>query len=921
MSDSPDGSPDDRLRDLFARQAEFRDKCWYRSAQRLSREIRQFAKSEGLVVPYLHACHQLMNTAQSLLDPQFGSEVAIEAIAVLESEERARLIQPDLPEDRYHYTVQWMSACSYDNLAKHVATREGYNSDGVHDCITDGIQVCRRTGKLECINCFREYATDVYRASDDLEMALHHARAVEQTQAPRDAESGNDRRWVGAKDQIELQLLLGQLDAAYDAGQRALALHSKYHSPFDAKLDMQREMEVILRLSGRFDEHAALMVAHDISPNLGTDIPSGEAPLFEVENAEMQALRLCCEGQYAAAAEVLTKFDQLLQARNCTANWFEIRLRLIACYLLAKDQKRVERLANQLLERAKTARDWLTLRRLRGLLSGSVAVSPIPTVADLKLGPFARVARSSGFDAAALSSAVAHSAVERTLEPTTAANDSVDESVAATGDDLSEEDVAPEFLERLSQWFDRVMGQTRASTAAWDVSLEMMAIKPSDVRNAAEAGHLIHTLHIIAPMCGLGVDALRWALPFLDVFPNDSTLVNVVASLGMTARDSAATEKPAIDPETVIPAQRLHELFRRSLDLDPERPNNFTRAGQFYLSIGQIGDAERCFARASRLDRNNTLAARRLAEIYAQTDRNQDALNVLDLCIREGTTDAQVFWSAGMTALNAQQFQLVASYLQRYEELAPGEPWIYYYLALAYLETGRPEDAMAALEVEAQRNPDTPFSLHAMRACVAALIGDLASLRRHLQAVLAVPLATVDYLTITGTSRLFVRLYEAVRKLPVDDETRLQVEQRGLECGLAPDSYFEAVRNSEAVQNDLNYYVCQFEQPLGDDWRTHPGCLANEVEYRSYLAKWGVIAPDAILAERIALGWQVRCHSLTPLLVSVELHSTELRERVGIAWQGIHEPFNPVEEQVAAEDEVEPFKNDDEDEDGDAALS
>jgi hypothetical protein len=42
---------------------------------------------------------------------------------------------------------------------------------------------------------------------------------------------------------------------------------------------------------------------------------------------------------------------------------------------------------------------------------------------------------------------------------------------------------------------------------------------------------------------------------------------------------------------------------------------------------------------------------------------------------------------------------------------------------------------------------------------------------------------------------------------------------------------------------------------------------------------------------------------------------------VGIAWQGIHEPFNPVEEQVAAEDEVEPFKNDDEDEDGDAALS
>ena len=217
MSD-PEQSLDQRFQDLFSRLSQFRDRGLHRSSQRIAREVRQLAKSEGRVIEYLNGSFHLMNNAQSLLEPHFGIEVAIDSIALLESSEKARLIQPDLPEDRYQYTVGWMSACSYDNLAKHIAERDGYNSDGVHDCITDGIQVCRRTGKLDCVSCFREYATDVYKASDDLEMALHHARAVEQS-APRD-QSNNDRRWVGAKDQIAIHLLQGQLDAAFDACKR-----------------------------------------------------------------------------------------------------------------------------------------------------------------------------------------------------------------------------------------------------------------------------------------------------------------------------------------------------------------------------------------------------------------------------------------------------------------------------------------------------------------------------------------------------------------------------------------------------------------------------------------------------------------------------------------------------------------------------
>ena len=91
MSDSPDGSAEQRMRDLFGRQSHFRDKCWYRSAQRVSREIKQFAKTEGLIIPYLHACHQLMNGAQDMLEPDVGCEVAIEAIALLEDRKSTRL--------------------------------------------------------------------------------------------------------------------------------------------------------------------------------------------------------------------------------------------------------------------------------------------------------------------------------------------------------------------------------------------------------------------------------------------------------------------------------------------------------------------------------------------------------------------------------------------------------------------------------------------------------------------------------------------------------------------------------------------------------------------------------------------------------------------------------------------------------------
>ena len=894
MSD-PEESLDQRFQDLFSRLSEFRERGLHRSSQRLAREVRQLAKSEGRIIEYLNGSFHLMNNAQSLLEPHFGIEVAIDSIALLESSEKARLIQPDLPEDRYQYTVGWMSACSYDNLAKHIAERDGYNSDGVHDCITDGIQVCRRTGKLDCVNCFREYATDVYKASDDLEMALHHARAVEQS-VPRD-QTNNDRRWVGAKDQIGIHLLQGQLDAAFDACQRTIALHTTYHTLFVAQLDSSQNLEAVLWLSGRQDEYLAMIEQAGINPQLGRDIPSGESPGHEVSAAKHAALIACCKGEFDSALELLTKFDQFLNSRRCLSSWFDLRLQLVATCLLAGQRPRAERLAAQLEEKAKAARDWLTQRRLKGLMEGTVEPAPLPPVESFKIGPFSRRTTGSGFDSSELAVVGTIASVVATPSDEPAAT----ESSAPT---LPVSDISPAFAERLDDWFTRfAVSQANPITAA-EVATEIMAGSLSDIRNAEEAGRLIHTLHIISPVGRLAIEAWQWSQRLLETYPNDATLVNVVASLGMTARAFAKNSEPPLEPDEVASADRLDELFRRSLDLNPDRPNNFARAGQFYLTVNRIGDAERCFARGFRLDRKNSLMAQRLADIYGSSDRQQDGLNVLDLCIREGCMEPQLFWQAAMTAQSLSRYQVLVSYLKTYEQVEPNQKWVHYYLAIGYLETGRPAEALQSLDIEAERSPEYPFCVTALRASAAALAGNELALRRHLADVLGEPLVRVDYLTQLGIARLFDRLYAAVLKLPTDSTLRRAVELRGVQAGMAPDSYFSAMRQQGEILEGVNLYVCTFEQPLDDQWRNSPACLYGEENWSSYESHWGVIARDEEEAERFAFAFQSQCFPQSPVLLSVELEGVDYRDRIGVVWQGIHEPR-------LADDEDDEYDDDD----------
>ena len=223
---------DGRLEALFEAVTDLRSRCLVRSAMRTTLEARRLAKAERRLVAYLTANFYVMNLAQDLFDVEGGREAAVENIALLESPDRARAFQGDYDEAAYEYTVQWMSACSYDNLAMITGMRQGYNSPGMQACIADGIQVCRRTGKLKCVACFREYATNVHRSGDDLAMAMHHART--NVSAQPGGGGGDDRRFVGARDLCDVLLLAGQLEPAWAAASQALQLAETYNTPMHA---------------------------------------------------------------------------------------------------------------------------------------------------------------------------------------------------------------------------------------------------------------------------------------------------------------------------------------------------------------------------------------------------------------------------------------------------------------------------------------------------------------------------------------------------------------------------------------------------------------------------------------------------------------------------------------------------------------
>ena len=883
MSQMESDELEQRFEALFSQIDELTDQCKYRSAVRVAKEIRRLAKSEGRLVEYIRGLFIAMNYGVSCLDPESGRDHALELIAILENEDRARQLQPDLPEEQYDWYRSRFSSCAYDNFARAVANIQGFNSDGMHACINDGLQVCRRSGKLECLKCFREYAAEVYEAADDLEMALHNARLGIAHLDP----GPHDRRWVGVKEEARLLLLQGQVEEALAGLQRGWSMKDEYHDPYAATLEGHMLMKVLLTLNGREAELSQWVTPEIVSQF--TSPPRGEYAWFDLRADMFESFFAFCAGDHAKAISLLEQWDPQLRRQKCLDEWFHVRLQLIATLRYAGQMQRVPGLAQQLEASATEARDYLTLRRLKRVLNPATQPTPLGLLGDVTVGPFA-VLRLDGPLASAAVAPVSK------------------DELAATSDTPTIDPERPPSA--LSPTIEALVLELQGASSEPEFSAvraKVIALSPQSVTDDRDASKLLQLLKYSLTHTADPASLWAWAEAVGEPYGRMANIICHRAVLG-----AILAQFPSDPP--VISSERITELFRASMDLDPHSAFSHSQAGTFHLQQGNLSEAERCLSRACRLDRAASSPALQLADVYSQTDRRRDGLAVLDMCLREGTQDPDVAWEAGLYAYGLEQYEPVLTYLDRFDQWRPNTPWSGHYRAAALLELERYAEALAAAEADDAINPEATYaSLLQKVSAYAGLKRDEAS-RAGLREILSKPLRTVTTLSVQGLARLHRRLWIALYAWSANDPLFETYETYLIGTGLAPNEMFAAIREASGlapIEDGINFYRVLLRQTMDETWKDSVYCLAGEEEWTEYEAVWGVLAEDEDKARRLVVDMQGRAMDRTAEVLGVDEGGSEYTDIPGVVWQGLRD--RPSDDDDDDDDDDDEFDDDDDD--------
>ena len=284
------------------------------SANLLAQEMYQHATNERNLDAYIKACFLLINTGGGLLAPQKVKQASLELISVLESRDIAAEFEPGFDDALYSRNVRSYSTCGYDNLAEAVGSIEGMNSPDLDHAVNEGIAICRRTGKTDCIACFRGYGRDRAVAADDMEMALIHARSVRD----RGANSSNYHLFVAAYGEVKILVSLGDL-----AGARKGLEKMRRYVP-DSSFDLEHEVCCDL-----LDQEIALLSGEEPQP---LKLPEGVAESLPREHPRLQfnidrvrALESTLSGDFDRANELLEDWDRKLWRAKHVELWFDAR--------------------------------------------------------------------------------------------------------------------------------------------------------------------------------------------------------------------------------------------------------------------------------------------------------------------------------------------------------------------------------------------------------------------------------------------------------------------------------------------------------------------------------------------------------------------------------------------------------------------
>lgn len=864
MSDDETEDIDELLSQLNEREEENQQKCYRRSAVRIAQEIRRRAKAEQRLMPYMHACFRVMVNSSSLFDAAAGRDASVELIRLLESPDQARRIEPELSEGEYENAIHWMSSCAYDNLADNTAELLGYNSEGMHQCINDGIQVCRRTGKMQCISCFRDYAANVYCAADDMDMAIHFAK--QSVDNPNPASEG--RRWASSYTLTKLLLRSGDLRGAFDSLQRTWQLVNTYHSPLEGQYKTFELYSEIMALLGQAADPA--LAPADVPPR-------DEYPFLHMLKDYVAAVRECMSGNYQSAIDRLTVWDTQLQSRGQISNWFQTRLRVLCAVRMSGDTQRLQSLSQEIQQVASQARDWYTLRCLAQINDLNQPAMPVPSAKPFNMGPWAPKPDSVSPNQSMPPSAASIAAVQ--------ANGSEQSEQSSQQSPDIPEDLRPLALSIMQLAQQLQYGVELDAQVVTEARQNLMACS-ADAQSEPQRVHwLLHLMTFITPPAEAADDAWQWAQKLAALQPQDPVVLNILATI-------AARIYLNVDPgfgDVPVTKEQIADMMRRSLEMDSMRASNFERAGDFFAHLGDDSEAERCYARAFRLDRTRTSAALALSDIYSRSDRPTDALEVLDLSLREGAGDPRTAWQAAVLSSYLQRYEAALTYLKRFAQDIPNHGWMHFYRAQALLALNRSDEALAAAQEFGQAETECGLVVKLLETAAIGQTRDKARTVAALEQLLAEKLSSVDYMVTQAIAKLFDMLWSACEWLEGGETTKGRLLQLIITSGMTPERYFEAQRLARSKEEGISFYIVVLEQVLPADWSQSPSCSHGQQEWTRYTIRYGVLSTSQAKAERIALEFQARSGLPTPNLLDVQAFDQEYVDSPGIVWQSIPE--------------------------------
>ncbi len=841
-----------------------------RAAFTTAEELKSLARSERALIPYLTANFYVMNAAQALYEPDPGRQAAVENIGYLESKEEAYQFDPQLSEDEYAYTVQWMTACSYDNLAKHVAAVSGYNSPELQDIVEEGFRVCHRTGKTDCISCFREYAVAVYREGGNLVMAIENARRV--AEHPPGTQNG-DRRFVGARDVVTLLTEAGRLREAIASIHDMWALVDTYYAKTEARITSRAATDMVALMSG--DPDPVRQFVPEAYRHVGwDDLPAvDENPYLNLVVDQAVAAEAFCEGDFDKAAEILRSWADRLASRRIHGERCELLVRLANVYMAQGDREAAQRIADEVYALASPARSYLYIDRIRRLLDGRVPPTPVGLLEPADEGPYANA------------TAVPSPAVD---EPA-ASPEAPDEPAATTTDEANEK--APGWYPQCDE-FDRVYrslhGQSLEEVAktASNMLDEVLAVDWRSFDDPNSAAVTLFFAGAFARLADRLPEAWQTAQEMHTRWPEAPALLNMVAFIGSLMRSQAEANDE--DPDAIIGKDQLEDWFRTSLEKQPHGSGHFTRAGLFFIENGSLDDAEWCFSRAVAEERTNVTAALILARIYMQKERGGDALVLLDETIRAGARELELFDLAAYLAYSMDRYTEAVTYLKFYFDLGGDDPWQRYSYVRSLLAVDQPEKA-AKVFAELKKEDVGEFAYTTVEAWLKSY-DSKREFGESARRVLHIPLYTVERLTRAGVRDCLECLRKIAAKLD-DSETEKMIFRRLIAANLSDPELFEPSRMQRASQPNLNYYVCTVHQELGENWKTFPERFADEEDWNAYITYWGVLARHPEEAEAYVQEMQEIAYNGGPCtFLDCELQDTDFADHPGVVWQGRREP-------------------------------